>query len=635
MPNPKVLCVHGIGDHHSSLSWQTDWRDAIERSLGEWTPGLTAECEYLMYDDIFEKYDLDPVTYSEAVARLLGSGIGVLIGNVVDDVGDLFRLSRARGIEDIPTVLRWTAGMVAQWASHEMLRKECRARVQKWVRDFQPDVILAHSLGTLVCYDTFVRDHHLGLLKGRRLVTFGSQIATPYVRGTFGGRIVQLRDPARWYQLFNPNDKAFTAPIKLNAPNFTRVNTAFTDGYINHDGVHYITHDAAINSVWREVAAPPTRGLAAVAARLDRAPRRPRPRRGRSPELNRRALLVAINEYPDPGMRLEGCVNDAFLMSAALQESGFAPEQIRTVFDDRATAANVLERLHWLLDDTEPGDQRVLFYSGHGAQIPQYGPRTEVDHFQESLVPYDFDWSPQRAVTDEAFANLYSQLPYDATFVAILDCCHSGGLTPPQDGAGAGGDRRGKAAAAAGARAATARVRGILPPDDIRHRALRWNAELEMWEPRPLPDATPDRSVTAGDRREAFVGASGASFRFGRAVELRRLTEAKKKREYEELDHRGPFVPMVLQACRESELAYEYRHGVTSYGAFTYCLYHILRNARRGGGRMTFQQLAEQTSRRLRERLGYDQTPCLFGPTALIKRQIPWFASGSAGAKTG
>ena len=92
---------------------------------------------------------------------------------------------------------------------------------------------------------------------------------------------------------------------------------------------------------------------------------------------------------------------------------------------------------------------------------------------------------------------------------------------------------------------------------------------------------------------------------------------------------------MVLQACQESELAYEYRHGVTSYGAFTYCLYHILRNARHSRKRLTFEQLADQTSERLRDRLGYQQTPCLFGPSQVIDKPIPWHVSGSAGAKTG
>ncbi len=46
-------------------------------------------------------------------------------------------------------------------------------------------------------------------------------------------------------------------------------------------------------------------------------------------------------------------MNDVFLMSQILQESTFAPEDIRVVLDDRATAKGIMERLHWLLDGTQ------------------------------------------------------------------------------------------------------------------------------------------------------------------------------------------------------------------------------------------------------------------------------------------
>ena len=87
-------------------------------------------------------------------------------------------------------------------------------------------------------------------------------------------------------------------------------------------------------------------------------------------------------------MRLDGCVNDAFLMSGGgLQESGFEPEHIRTVFDDRATAANLRDRLAWLLDDTEPGDQRVLFYSGHGPRSLSMAPTPRSITFRNAWFP--------------------------------------------------------------------------------------------------------------------------------------------------------------------------------------------------------------------------------------------------------
>ncbi len=146
-----------------------------------------------------------------------------------------------------------------------------------------------------------------------------------------------------------------------------------------------------------------------------------------------------------------------------------------------------MERLHWLLDDVPEGGERVLFYSGHGAQIPSYNFAGEVDRLDECLVPFDFDWNPTHAIRDKQFAELYSQLGYDRRFVAIFDCCHSGGMT--RDGG--------------------PRVRGLSPPDDVRHRSLRWNARLGMWQERKLP--TPNPSL-AKELRESRASGRNLSF---------------------------------------------------------------------------------------------------------------------------
>jgi metacaspase-1 len=218
------------------------------------------------------------------------------------------------------------------------------------------------------------------------------------------------------------------------------------------------------------------------------------------------------------------------------------PEEIRVVLNELATTASLLDRLHWLLDDVASGHERVLFYSGHGAQIPAYGIRDEADHYDECLVPYDFDWSPEHAVTDKQFLDLYSQLPYDSYFVAIFDCCHSGGLT----------------------REGGPRPRGIDPPDDIRHRGMRWNTEPGMWEQCVM--APTNRSLATARGGADYLGSTGATYRLGRAVALRRLPNRKYDRERRALHHHGPYLPVILEACQEQELAYEYRDGATSYG---------------------------------------------------------------------
>ena len=586
MAKLKILCVHGIGDHHSNLAWEDEWKNAIESGLRRWSPGLECEFSFLLHDSIFAKYPISAMDVAEAVVKLGASGVVHSIG---DAITSLF--TRRRGfLQDVSSSVRWTAGMVVQWAENDRLRAETRKAVLKSVDEFQPDVICAHSLGTLLCYDTFVRGMGRAAVAGRRLVTFGSQIGNPFVRSTLGGRIVPLKKAREWYHLFNSEDAAFTSPIELDASNFVQISTEFDEpGMLDHNPLLYLTHPNTVSDVWREIASartlPGVRALAAPA----------------KPRVPRRALLVGINDYPDPANRLEGCVNDVFRISATLQESGFRPADIRVVLNERATAATILDRLHWLLDGVKDGDERVFYYSGHGAQIPAYGEGDAVDHQDECLVPVDFNWVRDHAITDDQFYDLYSQLPYGARFVAILDCCHSGGMT----------------------RAGGMKVRGIEPPDDIRHRMLEWNRRLQMWQQRPLEALLP--GLKPGEERTEYTGADGTKRRLGRAVPLRLKSDRAYDRERKEAGHFGPYMPLLLEACREEQFSYEYRDGVTSYGAFTYTLTERLRQARAQRKETTFEGLVRNVTDSLRD-LGYDQTPCLVGPKKLKRAPIPWMA---------
>jgi hypothetical protein len=596
----RVLCVHGVGDHHSDTTWQADWTRAITQSIARFNAGRLVLVDFLMYDSIFmqKKYQIGLDDIASAVVKLSLSGI-------VHGIGDLLR--RGRGIGDVPSRVRWTAGMVVQWADEPGLRQESRDALLTKMNEFQPNLLCAHSLGSLVTYDTLVRGAGPQLARdlGLRLATFGSQIGNPFVRNTFGGRIVPLAVDF-WYHLFNKHDDVLAAEVRLPPQRFVQIETEFDlPGVGDHDAIAYLTHARAVDRMWREVAQP-----AAVPPPIARTFQA---RRQRADKPKRRALLVGINDYPNPDDRLEGCVNDVFTVSALLQEMDFPPEDIRVVLNDRATKAGIMERLQWLLSGVadDPNDQRFFFYSGHGAQIPVYGEGDQTDHLDECLVPYDFDWTTERAFTDDEFFDLYSQLPYGARFVAMFDCCHSGGMT--RDGG--------------------AKVRGLAPPDDIRHRALYWDTDEDMWRERDLADAGRPLSVDPA-LRTAYAGRSRAKHRLGRAVPLRRLSEKEYDAEHkatrqaaakaaaaESGNNWGPFMPVLIQACEEGELAYEYRHGVTAHGAFTFLLDRLLREA--GAAELSFEQLTRRVTTKL-QKLGYEQTPCLVGPRSLVKQPIPF-----------
>ncbi len=606
----RVLCVHGVGMHPVGGAWEGEWRGAVEDALRVVEPGRALELRFVHYDDLFEKYEITFLGTLEALAKLTGSAV---VAPFRRARGTLAHGTLARG--KVGNGVKWSAGMVVKWVEDARFRRDTRARVLERLRCFSPedptppDLVLAHSLGSLVLYDTLTAVPGLDLAR-TKLVTFGSQIANPFVAGQFlAGRVRPLENVEHWYHLYNPEDDVFTAPIRLEHPRFEQIETHFDEpGLADHSATRYLAHPEAASHLWGDLA------VAAAAPRLLAGRRAPEVlARQRAPR--RRALLVGINQYPDPKDVLEGCVNDVYLMSSLLQESGFEAEDIRVVLDQRATAQSIRERIEWLLDGIteeqveaaraagEPVE-RMLYYSGHGTQLPTYGAGDRVDQVDEALVPYDFDWSAERAITDDSLYELYSQLPYGLRFVGMFDCCHSGGLS--RDG--------------------RPRVRGLSTPDDVRHRSVYWDVELEMWKERSLRprDEEFQRWVQRGR-------ATAMTRRIGHAMPLRGLDARAFDARRKELAHHGPYMPLLLYACREDEVALEYRHGAIAHGAFTFALAKHVRarrkeqelGARRRAAPTSFEALVEAVGADL-ENLGYDQHPQISGPVAAREGEVPF-----------
>lgn len=607
----RILCLHGVGHQDAvdpnaaDANWRTRWQEAATRGLRQWNAALEPAFRFPVYDPLFERAPLKAGTVMDALARLTASGL-------FHGVVDVFRSRRAFG--DMMDGVRWTAGMVAQWTALEDLRADLRALLAREIAQFQPDVILAHSLGSLILYDALRQDETAGgtLSAGRSIVTLGSQIGNPAVRSVLGGRVEEFRNAAWWWHLFNEEDDVFTCEVAPSTrERFLQVDTPFDiEGMADHDATEYLAHDATGIAVWQALGtASRSAGRRPFAMRT-----RPSAESRRLDQPQRRALLVGVADYPQPENCLAGPVNDVFLMSSLLQEMGFPADNIRVVLNERATAAGIRERLRWLLGEARGGDTLFLFFAGHGAQIPSYGRDAEVDRVDECLVPYDFDWRSGNAITDDEFCALYGQLPYEAQFTVVLDCCHSGGM----------------------ARSGGARVRGLAPPDDVRHRCVRWDKATQMWLPRASLLKAGERRVEGylgrrGDRK-AMLGESGAVQRMGRGTSL--WTEKRSfRRTTDAFGHRGPYMPIVLEACDESEFAYEYRHGAVSYGAFTYSLCEAVRDVmrrnderrklRREPAAFTFEDLHREVARRIRGVVTEPQSPQMVGPGAWKSKPVP------------
>jgi hypothetical protein len=572
----RILCVHGVGQHPPGGAWQQAWEAAIHEACRQVDAERALDIQYCHYDDIFAQHKVGLGDTLEALARLLANGITAP-----------FR--RARGDD---SRLRHTAGMVVKWVESPAFRKQTRDRLVERIEAVKPHVVLGHSLGSLVCYDTFTHEESRATASGRYFVSLGSQIGNPFVRGEYqAGRLSAIEKARFWYHLYNRFDSVFTARVSIAADNFRQVDTHFDiPGNADHAAEEYLRHPQAVSTFWYDVLNDET-------ARITRALREQRPVSARVATPRKRALLIGINDYPDPDQRLAGCVNDVFLMSAMLQEQGFDAGDIRVVLDERATADGIRKRVDWLLDGVRSGDQRILYYSGHGAQLPTYGLGDRVDRMDETLVPYDFDWTEDTALTDDWLFERYVQLPYDVDFSILLDCCHSGGM----------------------AKGGPARMRGLNPPDDIRHRALKWDAAREMWVPRELEVA--ERKQLAVDQDTMPLG--DMSGRLGYALPVRTLPLGEARQLRKALGHKGPYMPLLVYACQEGEFAYEYEHGAIQHGAFTYALVKNWRRMLRGGAgdrrRLKVSDLVKYTSQELHE-LEYDQTAALAGPEIRLSR---------------
>jgi hypothetical protein len=148
-----------------------------------------------------------------------------------------------------------------------------------------------------------------------------------------------------------------------------------------------------------------------------------------------------------------------------------------------------------------------------------------------------------------------------------------------------------------------------------------------MWVPRDFPPL--NESLSKSKDGADYLGRNGATQRLGRSMALRTKPDKDYNKTRAELGHHGPYLPILLEACQEEQLSYEYRDGVTSYGAYTFCMAKVLREQRGRSANPSFQELSDLVTVKL-GRLKYNQTPNLVGAKKQLTAKIPW-ATADAG----
>ncbi|WP_338845281.1 caspase family protein [Massilia sp. W12] len=104
------------------------------------------------------------------------------------------------------------------------------------------------------------------------------------------------------------------------------------------------------------------------------------------------ALLIGINEYQDKNIRpLHGPVNDVAAMQEVLiKRWGFPAAQVKTLVNAQATRAAILQGLQDLQKHSAPGDDLLIYFSGHGSSAHDLENRIPVPLDTGLLAPWDY-----------------------------------------------------------------------------------------------------------------------------------------------------------------------------------------------------------------------------------------------------
>lgn len=217
----------------------------------------------------------------------------------------------------------------------------------------------------------------------------------------------------------------------------------------------------------------------------------------------RLALCVGIDRYA--AAPLGGCVNDAHAWVNALGRLGFGGA--RTLLDQQATRAAIVDQLHALVGGSRAGDVIVFHYSGHGTSVPDYdGDEAGGDTpgFDEALVPYDGD--DGELLVDDDLRVLFGALPDGVNLTCFFDCCFSGTIT-----------RMGLATRPRG-RSPGRRLRAIQPPPQMMARYLAKRSGMALAGAR-ADDIAGMRDVSfSACRSDEKAGESGGAGDFTRAA---------------------------------------------------------------------------------------------------------------------
>lgn len=147
------------------------------------------------------------------------------------------------------------------------------------------------------------------------------------------------------------------------------------------------------------------------------------------------AFFVAIDDYPLPHHRLNGCVNDMEAMKSFIEQrfdTKTANLNLRVLRNEEATREALVEGFTGHLAQAKEGDLAFYYFSGHGSQEPAHEAfwPWEETKMNQSTVCWDSRNEGGMDLADKEIGYLLSVVATGgADVVVVMDCCHSGSGT--------------------------------------------------------------------------------------------------------------------------------------------------------------------------------------------------------------
>ncbi|MFD5451771.1 caspase family protein [Streptomyces sp. NPDC003470] len=139
------------------------------------------------------------------------------------------------------------------------------------------------------------------------------------------------------------------------------------------------------------------------------------------------ALLVGVDAYPaEVAPALTGCGNDIAEARRLVADLAGGRAEVTVLLDGAATVAAVEDAVSRRLGEAGPGDTALLWFSGHGTQVPATGADllVEATGLNQAVLCVD------GPLLDKRLGALLNRVAAGgAQVTAVLDCCHSGGAT--------------------------------------------------------------------------------------------------------------------------------------------------------------------------------------------------------------